>query len=401
MQADTFSIHSRSATSLPEAGASSLEHSARVAAYIHERIEAGGGSISFAEFMQHALYAPALGYYMAGARKFGAEGDFVTAPELSPLFAGVLAKQCAPILEQTGGGELLELGAGSGALAVDLLRKLGELQQLPRRYCILEVSPELQRRQRHRFQSDLPEMLPRVEWLSDLPDEFTGVIIANEVADALPVERFSVAAEGIRQHRVRVTDGIFALYDAAAPPVLKRAVEKIERDTSRQLTPPYTSEISLGLPAWIASLAGCLRHGFAFLLDYGVSRGEYYVADRQDGWLRCHFRHRAHADPLILPGIQDITSWVDFSLLAEAAADSGLAVSGYAAQGPFLLAGGLAGELAEFADLPTDRQLQLSQQVKLLTLPGEMGERFKCMGLSRGAIDSPAAFTGNDRAHTL
>ena len=396
MQAETHN-----ANRLPEPDAASLAHCRKVAALIREQIVAAGGSISFADFMQHALYAPGFGYYMAGARKFGAAGDFVTAPELSPLFGRVLARQCAEVFEQIGGGELLELGAGSGVLAVDLLRKLKELDVLPLRYRILEVSAELQERQQDRIRNELPEMMQRVEWLSDLPPAFNGVIVANEVADALPVERFTRTSDGIQQQRVIATESGFAWQSMPAPELLARAVHKIEVDIGRKLRPGYTAEISLGLPGWIESLAASLAQGLIFLCDYGVSRREYYAADRKDGWLRCHYRHRAHSDPLIYPGIQDLTAWVDFSLLAEAAAGSGLKLDGYAAQGPFLLQGGLVEELADFVELPTDRQLELSRQVKLLTLPGEMGENFKCMGLRRGEFQVPTAFAGTDRAHTL
>ena len=396
MQAET-----RGEKTLPDSDAESTKHSHLVAAFIREQIAASGGSISFAEYMQHALYAPGLGYYVAGARKFGPHGDFITAPEVSPLFGGVLARQCAHVLGQVSGGELLEFGAGSGALAVDLLGRLQELDALPRRYLILEVSAELQQRQHERIRRDLPELLPRVEWLTGLPGTFTGVMVANEVADALPVERFSRTGDGIRQHRVSASGSGFAWQDAAAPELLERAVQKIESDIHRQLADEFTSEISLGLPGWIASLADCLESGFIFLFDYGVSRHEYYSADRDEGWLRCHFRHHAHNDPLAYPGIQDVTAWVDFSLLADAAASSGLTVAGYTAQAPFLMQGGLQEELANFAELPTDRQTQLSRQVKLLTLPGEMGENFKCMGLSNGDIDVPPALAGGDRAHTL
>jgi len=386
---------------LPLPDADSAQHSCRVAEHIRLAIESAGGSISFAEFMQHALYAPGLGYYVAGTKKFGAGGDFVTAPEISPLFGNVLARQCAAVLGQLPGGKLLEPGAGSGALAVSLLNKLEQLNVLPDQYMILEVSADLQQRQEQRLREEVPHLADRVTWLSELPRDFAGVIIANEVADALPFERVIKRQGVLQQFRVGVENGEFAWQFANAPESLQQAISRIEAHLDEPLADAYATEISPAMSHWISDLSASLNAGFIFLFDYGVTRREYYAPDRHQGWLRCHFRHRVHNDPLILPGIQDLTAWVDFSAVAEAAQDAGLEIAGYVTQAHFMLHGGLDEELTDFTSLPQAQQLELSRQVKLLTLPGEMGESFKCIGLSRGDIELPGALQMSDRTHML
>ncbi len=386
---------------LPPPDAVSLAHSAEVEEFIRARIAVAGGSISFAEFMQHALYSPGLGYYAAGAVKFGESGDFVTAPEVSTVFGSVLARQCAEVLAAIENGAILEYGAGSGKLAADLLLKLSELDALPSHYDIVEVSADLKERQECYLRERIPGLAPLIRWVPKPPHEHTGIIIANEVLDALPVERFLRTADGVRQLRVTVDDSGFHFVDDDAPAHLESAVRAIEAQRGERLPDGYCSEISLGLPGWVADIAGQLERGFVFFWDYGVSRREYYAADRSDGWLRCHFRHHAHSDPLILVGIQDLTAWVDFTAVADAAIAGGLDVAGYTSQAQFLMGGGLELELEQFSGLPTDAQIQLSAQVKILTLPGEMGEHFKCMGLRRGDVPVPSAFRFADRTHTL
>jgi len=386
---------------LPTPDADSAQHSRRVAEHIRSHIEAAGGSISFAEFMFEALYAPGLGYYSAGTRKFGAGGDFVTAPEISPLFGYVLARQCAAVLGQLPGGQVFEAGAGSGALAVSLLSKLAELNALPDQYMILEVSADLQQRQAQRLRDEVPLLADRVTWLSALPQDFSGVIVANEVADALPFERVVRRQGVLQQFRVGIEDGKFAWRYAAAPELLHKALSNIEAHLDEPLPDEYVTEISPGVSNWVADLSASLNKGFIFLFDYGVTRREYYAPDRHQGWSRCHFRHRVHSDPLILPGIQDLTAWVDFSAVADAARNSGLEIAGFVTQAHFMLSGGLDEELTEFTSMPVALQLELSRQVKLLTLPGEMGESFKCIGLSRGDISQPPAFQMSDRTHML
>ena len=387
--------------SLPQPDAPSLEQSRRVAEYIGQRIDEAGGSISFAEFMHHALYAPGLGYYTAGSTKFGEEGDYVTAPEVSSIFGRILARQCAEVLEQVQGGAILEYGAGSGKLAVDILDALAHRGRLPSKYLILEVSPDLRERQEVYVCEHLPMYADLVEWVDDVPDRLRGVIIANEVLDSIPVERFVRRDTGVMQLRVESTGDGFGFVEAPAPDNLAHYVAVVEKDLGQRLPDGYASEVCLATSPWIGGMSHALREGVVFLFDYGVSRREYYANERADGWLRCHFRHRAHSDPLILPGIQDLTAWVDFSSVAVAAVAQGFDIAGYTAQAQFLMAGGLDEEMQDFASLSLEEQVQLSQQVKTLTLPGEMGERFKCIALRKGHIEKPSAFSMADRTHTL
>jgi SAM-dependent MidA family methyltransferase len=388
-------------TSLPQPDETSARHCARVGDHIRHRIREAGGQISFAEFMHEALYAPGLGYYSAGSSKFGSDGDFITAPEISSVFGRVLARQCAEILRDIENAEVLEIGAGSGKLALDMLAMFEEMNVLPATYNILEVSADLVERQQRRLQECVPHLVGRVRWLSNLPRDFDGVIVANEVLDALPVERFVRRDSGVSQLCVSVSGENFVWTETEAPERLAAFVAAIETDTGRTLEDGYTSEAALAAPLWIADLALSLRRGAMFLFDYGVSRREYYAADRIDGWLRCHFRHHAHSNPLINPGIQDLTAWVDFSSLAEAAVNNGLEILGYQTQSQFLMGGGLTIEMEEFSDLPVVEQLQLSGQIKTLTLPGEMGENFKCIALGRSVNTTPSAFHFSDRTQTL
>ena len=386
---------------LPEPDDRSDAHSRLVADHIRAAIEQAGGSISFAEYMQLALYAPGLGYYNAGATKLGAAGDFVTAPEISSIFGRVLARQCAFVLEQLDKGQVFEPGAGTGALAVSMLGKLDELGALPERYLILEVSADLRERQEARIRQECPQHLDRVEWVTGMPARFTGVVVANEVLDAIPVERFRIQGDDVMQARVGVDGRNFAWRYEKSPASLARSVREIESDIGYPLADGYESEVSPGVVNWVSDLSNAVHEGVVLLVDYGVSRREYYAPERGQGWLRCHFRHHAHNDPLILPGIQDLTSWVDFSAVAAAASTAGLNIAGYVTQAQLLMNGGLEEELGDFLSLPVAEQVKLSGQVKILTLPTEMGENFKCMGLARGDVQPPPAFSGTDRAHSL
>ena len=392
------------ALTLPAPDGDSALHSQRCREYIVERIAAAGGALSFAEFMQHALYAPGLGYYAAGSTKFGPGGDFVTAPEVSPLFAAVVARQVAPVIAALDGAEVFEFGAGSGVLAAQVLGRLAELEALPARYSILEVSPELAERQQRHIEANLPGLADRVQWVAERPDGFRGVVLANEVLDALPVERFVRRRDGVRQCTVSLDGERFVWAERAAPRALEAEVERLEDGLGGALADGYRSEVSPAVRHWIADLGGMLDEGLALLFDYGLPRSEYYAPERREGWLRCHFRHHAHNDPLILPGIQDITTWVDFSAAADAARDSGLEIAGFSAQAQFLLGGGLIDEFELVVDRTVDRtgeQPALSREVKLLTLPGEMGEHFKCLGLAAGDVPPPGAFAMGDRSHRL
>ncbi len=371
---------------LPEPSPEALAHSARLEAVVRDAIAAAGGVLPFDRYMELALYAPGLGYYVAGARKLGAAGDFVTAPEVSRLFGRCIARQCAELLGELGGGDILELGAGSGALAADLLAELDRLGCSPRRYLILDVSPELRARQAEALAARVPELLGSVDWLETLPPpgSFRGVVLGNEVLDALPVHRFRVAGDAVLEGAVGVSpEGLVERWIPAVSPGLTEAVEGIEALVGG-LPEGYRSEVSLRLAPWLAAVAGTLEAGALLLVDYGYTRHEYYHPDRGSGTLMCHYRHRVHGDPLRLLGLQDITASVDFSAVAEAGAAAGLSLAGYTTQASFLLANGLDRLLAESDPSDTVRHLALVQGVKRLTLPGEMGERFKVIGLDKG-----------------
>ena len=387
-----------SSLTLPQPDPDSERLSRRCHAYIAERIDEAGGLIPFAEFMHHALYAPGLGYYTAGNTAFGEAGDFVTAPEVSSLFGYVLARQAAPVLAEMDSADVLEFGAGSGKLAVDVMTKLEELDALPRRYCILEVSPELAARQQALIARHEPAWLDRVEWISDWPEQHRGVVLANEILDALPVERFVRLEDGVAQQCVANDGERFVFAERPAPALVEREVSDIESDLGHALPAGYVSELGLAARQWTTDLASHVSEALILMFDYGLPRREYYGPERSGGWLRCHYKHRAHNDPLILTGIQDLTAWVDFTSIATAAVESGLGVAGYSPQAPFLLGAGLAEEMNAASP---EEALALSREIKLLTLPGEMGEHFKCLGLIAGEIDAPGLFALANRSHQL
>lgn len=366
----------------PAPDAESLEVSRRLVELIRGEIAGCGGQISFARYMELALYAPGLGYYSAGARKFGAGGDFVTAPEISPLFARCVARQGEQVLRQLGGGDMLEAGAGSGALACDVLQELERRDALPRRYLILELSAELRARQQALVAQRIHHLAARVQWLDALPPAgFRGVMFANELLDAMPVHRFRIEDSGTSELYVTWQDTGFA-WRAGKP----GSAELEQRIAALDLAPGFVSEISLSARAWIKSVAELLEAGLILLVDYGFPRRELYHAQRSHGTLLCHYRHRAHGDPFLYPGLQDITAHVDFTAVAEAAHEAGLRVAGYAAQAHFLLSCGLAEMAADTVD--THTRVLAAQQVRRLTLPDEMGEVFKAIALTRG-LDVP------------
>jgi len=389
------------ALDLPALSPEEAVHSARLGERLREEIERAGGWLGFARYMQLALYEPGLGYYSAGARKFGAAGDFVTAPEVAPVFSRCLAVQCAEVLENLGGGDLLELGAGSGVMAAALLGELERRSALPRRYLILDVSADLRQRQQETLAATVPHLLGRVEWLDRLPDGLEGLVVANEVLDAQPVERFVWRNGVVNALGVAWTGGTPAWSEAPAPARLAEAVRRLERETGATWPDGYTSEINLDLADWLAAVAGALARGVMLLVDYGLPRREYYAPERSDGTLLCHFRHRFHDDPFARPGLQDITAWVDFTAVAEAAQAAGLDLAGYSTQAHFLIGNRLGEFVANVADLDVVERVNLSRQAMLLTLPGEMGERFKAIALARG-YDAPLrGFAVRDLRHTL
>ena len=386
----------------PEPAEEARAHSESLRTHICHEIESAGGTISFARYMELALYAPGLGYYSAGARKFGVAGDFVTAPEISSLFSRCLARQIAPVLSETD-GIVLELGAGSGRMAADMLGELAKLDTLPERYLIVEVSAELKQRQRALLSETVPTIADRVEWLDALPKHtLHGVILGNEVLDALPVERFTVARDGFLQWQVTISkENRFRWQRRPVPEFLRSRLEGIMGDLPQPLHAGYTSECCPNLEPFVATLASLLQHGMLLLVDYGMPRREYYHPQRIDGTLLCHYRHRAHTDPFFLPGLQDITANVDFTTVVEAGTQSGLQLLGYTSQMHFLLAAGLDQLLAECNPDDERAYLELTRQAKLLTLPTEMGERFKFIGFGRNLHNTPEGFTARDMSAML
>lgn len=371
----------RSPLDLPTPDADALSHSERLQALIRATIDQAGGHIGFDRYMELALYAPGLGYYSGGSQKFGEAGDFVTAPELSPLFSRTLARQVAEVLTAIPEGELLEFGAGSGTMAATVLQELAALGRLPTRYRIMELSGELRQRQQQTIARQVPELLERVEWLDALPAGFRGVVLANELLDAMPVQRFCI--EHGEPHELLVGwDGQRLTLATGAPDAaLFERLERLRQEYS--LSDGYCSEINLRAEQWIATLGAMLEEGVALLIDYGYPQRVYYHPARSEGTLMCHYRHRAHSDALRWPGLQDITAHVDFTAIGEAALAAGLAVRGYTSQASFLLANGLT-ELLDGEEPGLREQLALSNQIKRLTMPGEMGESFKVMALGKG-----------------
>ncbi|GFE81223.1 SAM-dependent methyltransferase [Steroidobacter agaridevorans] len=386
---------------LPALSPDELAHSEQLVQRIRDAIEAAGGWISFERFMEMALYEPGLGYYSAGATKLGSEGDFVTAPEISPLFSRCLANQCVQVLDTVNGGHILELGAGSGVMAADVLSELDRQQKTPERYLILEVSADLRERQRALLQRRLPHLMDRIEWLDRLPDEFRGVLLANEVLDALPIQRFRIRGLQVNQLGVTWELGRLDWSEVHADAALEATVREIEFNLGEPFADGYTSEINLRLSQWIAGIAASMKQGAAFFIDYGLPRRQYYAANRSAGTMLCHFRHRFHDDPLINVGVQDIGAWVDFTAVAEAAIAAGMSVAGYTTQAHFLIGTGIEQFLAPTNDEELAARLQMARQAMLLTLPGEMGERFKVIGLAKGIELPLRGFSVRDLAASL
>ncbi|MGH8028632.1 MAG: class I SAM-dependent methyltransferase [Arenimonas sp.] len=393
------------AIALPEPEAAALAHSARLREAIAAQIRGNSGAIPFSRYMELALYAPGLGYYSAGARKLGRDGDFITAPELGPVFAQCVGDAVAPVLRGLGEqARFFEIGGGTGALAAALLPHLAALDALPHEYAMLEPSADLRERQRDMLRGALPpELFARCRWLDGPPDApWRGVLFANEVLDALPTPRFAIReGEVYEEHVVLDAAGNLARVDQPADALLRAAVRHIERDTGEPLADGYRSEVLPQLPYWIQAVGGLLEAGAMLFVDYGYPRAEYYLPQRRDGTLVCHYRHRAHDDPFYLPGLQDLTAFVDFTALAEAGIHAGFDLAGYCPQAAFLIGNGLERRLQEIATIDDEAgRYRRHQEVKALTLPGEMGERFQVMGFQRG-VDWRAAFANGDRRRAL
>jgi SAM-dependent MidA family methyltransferase len=386
-----------------------LRHSLRVRESIAREIAAAGGWISFERYMDLALYQPGLGYYSAGARKLGAGGDFTTAPEISSLFGACVAKQCAEVLRAVPEGSILEVGAGTGRLAVDILGRLETLAQLPARYLILEVSADLKERQRTLLHAALPHLRNRVVWLDALPEPFDGVILANEVLDALPVTRFRWDGTVFEELGVAFSEGAFFSSARPADPAMTDRCKALmanamlsagERPETLALD-GYVSEYCPRLQSWAVGIARSLGTGAVLWFDYGLPRAQYYLAERRDGTLLCHFRHRVHDDPFRYPGLSDITAWVDFTAMAEAAGAANCELAGFTTQAFFLAGMRIDAEMHAIARGDANRFARLANQARQLMLPGEMGERFKAMAWLRGLDLELSGFALQDLRHTL
>ncbi len=413
---------------LPEPAADARAASEALYTIIGAEIAARGGWISFARYMELALYAPGLGYYSGGSHKFGGHdsgGDFLTAPELTPLYGQALARQVAQILAASS-PLVIEAGAGSGRLAVDLLTALDALGCMPDRYQILELSGELRARQQATLNEHVPQHADRVEWLDELPERFSGCLIGNEVLDAMPTHALRWSEEtdatAVLEGGVGLADGKLVMAEQAASGALLAAANALP------VIAPYRSEISLAARAWVAEFARRLDTGAMLLIDYGLPRHELYHAGRDGGTLRCHYRHRVHDEPLWFPGLSDITSHVDFTAVAEAGFDAGLEVLGYTSQANFLINCGIGELLLERHAMPGDiddpgkeatlgdgvrrvpetaghaaprADLRARGAVNVLISPNEMGELFKVIALGRGMPTPLLGFARSDRVHAL
>jgi len=387
---------------LPEPDEAAKRRSRDLCACISGACEQQGGSIAFSEFMQMALYQPGLGYYSGGLQKFGAAGDFITAPEVSPLFSRCVARQAAQVLNDLAQADMLEFGAGSGVMAADILLELEHLQALPDHYYIVELSAELRERQKQTIMSRAPGLLAKVQWLDVLPEEpVQGVIVANEVLDAMPVECFRINQGAVEQMRVVSENGSLGAFYAQADEAMQEQVRTIEQRREQAFDDAYCSEFNPAVAAWLAGLYAVLDRGLVLLLDYGYPVQEYYLDERSSGTLVCHYQHRAHADPLWYPGLQDITAFVDFSAVAHAAVDAGFDLGGYTSQAMFLMGCGLVELHQSLISDDAKQQLLLAQQIKTLTLPSEMGERFKAIALSRNIDMTLMGFAMQDLRNRL
>ncbi|MET0327879.1 MAG: SAM-dependent methyltransferase [Luteimonas sp.] len=391
--------------SAPSPSADALAHSERLRALIHAQIAEAGGAIPFWKFMELALYAPGLGYYSAGAAKFGAAGDFVTAPELGPLFAECIAEACAPVLQAIGpGAQFFEIGGGSGAFAGDALAHLVALDATPARYAILEPSADLRERQRAHLQQRLPaDLVARVEWVDGpMPGDWQGVLFANEVVDALPTPRFVIGEGEVFEEYVTREGDSFGRTIHPADALLGAAVRHVERQRGAPFPDGYRSELLPQLPYWVQAVAGGLTRGAMLFVDYGYTRREYYRDGRDAGTLRAFHRHQVTGDVFAWPGLQDLTASVDFTALAEAGSHAGFEFAGYCNQTSLLLGNRLEQRLAAHEALATDEagRYALRQQAKRLTLPGDMGEAFQAIGFAKD-VDFDHAFLIGDMSHRL
>lgn len=402
MSSNTFNSYeeqlyqsSRDSKDLPVPGDLAQQHSEKLIGLIKNEIDNNDGAISFQRYMELALYAPGLGYYAAGSNKLGEEGDFITAPEISTLFSQALANEIIPALDNA--SIILEVGAGRGRMAADILVYLQQQNKLPEEYWILELSADLRERQKNTIEETAPELLDKVKWLNSLPDNFSGVVLANELLDAMPVQLFQKNENDISEVNVVWKEGKFSFQlQSSFDERLITRVKDIENELGADLNSGYVSEINFAAEDWIKSIAERLQQGVIVLIDYGFPRHEYYHEQRSQGTLMCHYRHRTHPDAFVYPGLQDITAHVDFTAMADAALEANMRVIGYTNQVSFLMGAGLM----ELANLNEDgeikEQIEITSQIKKLTLPHEMGELFKVIGFSKDCDISLPAFEFRD-----
>ncbi len=370
-------------------------HAARVLAHIRERITAAGGWLPFDAYMQMALYEPGLGYYSAGSHKLGAGGDFTTAPELSVLFGACLARHVQQVLAVLGGGDVLEIGAGSGRLARDVLLALDAAGALPARYRILEVSADLRERQRALLAALPPPLAARVQWLDAPPAEpWQGALLANEVLDALPVECFAWRDGEVFERGVALQGEGLCWQERPAPDALRAEVQRLRGDAAADWPAGFHSELCLRTAPWLAEVTRALSRGVALFIDYGLPRRDFYHPQRCSGTLRAHHRQRALDDPFAHPGMADLTAWVDFTRVAEAADAAQLDVLGFATQAALLLGLGIEADVAAAPDERT--RVARAGEARRLLMPEEMGEHFKAIALGRGFAAPLPAFAVQD-----
>jgi len=389
---------------LPPASEIALAHSHAVQTLIRDKIYSAGGWISFEQFMNLSLYAPGMGYYSSGATKLGSAGDFVTAPEISSLFGRTLAQQILQISQQIKHADILEFGAGSGKLALDLLLELEKSNALPGKYFILEISAELRQRQQTLFTDKIPHLVHLIEWLEQLPDQFTGTILANEVLDAMPVHIVKWDNNVLFVRGVRWQNNQFSWQDR---PINNTELNHNASQLTPQINPDnnltytYVSEINLTASHFMHSLTSILQQGVILLIDYGFGRSEYYHPQRNQGTLMCHYRHHAHDDPFYLPGLQDITSHVDFSAVTQAAENTRLPLLGYTTQAYFLINCGITEILAQTPAEDTRNFLPQSSQLQKLISPAEMGELFKVIAFGKDFSEPLIGFSAGDMSRLL
>ena len=377
----------------------SLDHSLLVREQLIQHINTRDGWISFEEFVDFVMYKPGLGYYSAGAEKIGHSGDFTTAPEISKLFGMALANQMTPILDHYQSPSIIEIGAGTGKLAFDIMTQLNDYQVNFDRYYILELSADLKQRQQSML-SHLPtKTLNKIVWLDSIPmDSIDGVIIANEVIDALPFTRFKTQNGQVYELGISVEDNQLIEQPRLADEMLSNTVDSIAKEIGMTFQDGYTSEIRINFGSWFRTIESMLSSGSIFFVDYGYARQEYYDEERTNGSMICHYRNVAHEDPLSNLGIQDISASVDFSQLADVALQRNIEVGFFTSQSDFLINAEILGVIESVID--EGLKMRLTQEVKQLLLPNQMGEVFKCMLLNKNI--NPDNFDGiKDLRHTL